>query len=90
MGSALKDRAEALEAKGEVEKAKEVKAEAVGELGEALKRVPPEHALAAEIRQMLNEELLAALKQVPPEQSLAEKIRDVLKKCETPKKSGKP
>lgn len=89
LGSALKDRAEALEAKGEVEKAKEVKAEAVGELGEALKRVPPKHALAAEIRQMLQEELLAALQRVPPDDGLAEKIRGILKKYAAPKKSVK-
>jgi hypothetical protein len=53
-------------------------------LAEALKRVPPKHALAAEIRQMLYEELQAALQEVPPDDSRAASIREILEKSAKP------
>jgi len=84
LGIALRARAEALQAEGEVGEAKELREEAVAELGEALKRVPPKHALAAEIRQMLYEELQAALEEAPPDRSRAARIREILEKSAKP------
>jgi tetratricopeptide (TPR) repeat protein len=84
LGIALRARAQALEAEGETHQAEEFREEAVAELGEALKRVPPKHALAAEISQMLYEELQEASQRKPPDRPLAEEIRQILEQAKTP------
>ena len=84
LGIALQARAEKLETQGDARKSARLREEAVDELGEALKRVPPKHALARQIRHMLQEELLAALEREPPDNSLAERIRQILKKSPQP------
>jgi tetratricopeptide (TPR) repeat protein len=84
LGIALKAQAEALQANGQAPQARQLRQEAVAELAEALKRVPPKHALAAEIRQMLYEELQAALQEVPPDDSRAASIRAILEKSAKP------
>lgn len=78
LGIALRTKAQAFEAKGQAGKAKQLREEAVAELGEALQRVPPKHSLAAEIRQMLYEERRDALGEVPPDRALAAKIQKML------------
>ena len=84
LGIALRARARTLQAEGEALEARHLTAEAVAELGEALKRVPPKHALAAEIRQMLYEESQAALEETPPDRSRAARIREMLEKSAKP------
>jgi tetratricopeptide (TPR) repeat protein len=81
---ALKAQAQALQAEGKASEAKELREEAVAQWGEALQRVPPKHALAAEIQQMLYEELREASQRKPPDHGLAEKIRQVLAKAAVP------
>lgn len=75
---ALRDKAESLRAKGQPQQVGQLRQEAVAEFGEALKRVPPEHVLAAELRQMLDAELRAALERRPPDHALAAAVHRIL------------
>ncbi|MHC4179700.1 MAG: tetratricopeptide repeat protein, partial [Planctomycetota bacterium] len=86
LGIALSAKAQTLDAQGKPQKARQLRNEAVKELGEALKRVPPDHSLAAELRQLLYEELRAALDRVPPDRPLAEKITNIREKTEEEEK----